>query len=295
MRLPLVVWSAVIGQAASGALQWRCNRTATTMAREGGQDLRGRGRSCERDIRMPRVSSNGTALRLATRCSARASRPGLRSPADAIVHSRAWKAQVPYLARTFRVVTIDPRGNGRSGRPQSADAYADTEFVADTIAVMDAVGIDQAVLIGLCEQCLAGLAHGGPASRPGARRGEHRHLRPRSSRRRRPGADVTTSTRSSAPTRAGRKRTGTTGCVTGGDSPSSSSASCCPSRTPPSSTRTAWAGPWRPAPETNCWYTDDGPLSSSEPRGDRGRPGAGCAVPCWPSMAGGPLPAVEPQ
>jgi pimeloyl-ACP methyl ester carboxylesterase/predicted glycosyltransferase len=71
-------------------------------------------------------------------------------PADAIVHSRAWKAQVPYLARTFRVVTIDPRGNGRSGRPQSPRAYADTEFAADTIAVMDAAGIGAAVLIGEC-------------------------------------------------------------------------------------------------------------------------------------------------
>ena len=71
-------------------------------------------------------------------------------PIDGIVHSRAWKAQVPYLARTHLVVTIDPRGNGRSDRPQSAAAYADTEFVADTIAVMDAVGIDRAVLVGLC-------------------------------------------------------------------------------------------------------------------------------------------------
>jgi pimeloyl-ACP methyl ester carboxylesterase/predicted glycosyltransferase len=71
-------------------------------------------------------------------------------PTDPLVHSRAWKAQVPYLARTFRVVTIDPRGNGRSDRPQSAAAYADTELVADTIAVMDAVGIGQAVLVGLC-------------------------------------------------------------------------------------------------------------------------------------------------
>jgi pimeloyl-ACP methyl ester carboxylesterase/predicted glycosyltransferase len=71
-------------------------------------------------------------------------------PIDGIVHSRAWKAQVPYLARQHRVVTIDPRGNGRSDRPQQASAYADTEFVADTIAVMDAAGIGQAVLIGLC-------------------------------------------------------------------------------------------------------------------------------------------------
>ncbi len=71
-------------------------------------------------------------------------------PVDAIVHSRAWKAQVPYLARTAKVVTIDPRGNGRSGRPQALAAYADTEFVADTIAVMDAAGIDRAVLVGIC-------------------------------------------------------------------------------------------------------------------------------------------------
>jgi pimeloyl-ACP methyl ester carboxylesterase/predicted glycosyltransferase len=71
-------------------------------------------------------------------------------PIDGIVHSRCWKAQVPYLARSFKVVTIDPRGNGRSDRPRSAEAYADTEWVADTIAVMDATGVDRAVLVGLC-------------------------------------------------------------------------------------------------------------------------------------------------
>jgi pimeloyl-ACP methyl ester carboxylesterase/predicted glycosyltransferase len=72
------------------------------------------------------------------------------SPIDGIVHSRAWKAQVPYLARRSKVVTIDPRGNGRSDRPQSPAAYADTEFVDDTIAVMDATGVERAVLVGLC-------------------------------------------------------------------------------------------------------------------------------------------------
>ena len=71
-------------------------------------------------------------------------------PTDAIVHSRAWKAQVPYLARQSRVVTIDPRGNGRSDRPADPAAYADTEFVEDTIAVLDELSIGRAVLVGCC-------------------------------------------------------------------------------------------------------------------------------------------------
>ncbi len=72
------------------------------------------------------------------------------TPVDAIVQSLAWKAQVPYLARTHRVVTIDPRGNGRSDRPDDPSAYGDAVDVADTIAVMDETGIDRAVLIGIC-------------------------------------------------------------------------------------------------------------------------------------------------
>ncbi len=72
------------------------------------------------------------------------------SPLDAISSSRMWKAQVPYLARASKVVNVEPRGNGRSDRPNSALGYADAEFVADTIAVMDAANIAQAVLVGLC-------------------------------------------------------------------------------------------------------------------------------------------------
>ena len=38
-------------------------------------------------------------------------------PTWTLVHSRVWKAQIPYFARHFRVITFDPRGNGRSDRP----------------------------------------------------------------------------------------------------------------------------------------------------------------------------------
>ena len=61
-------------------------------------------------------------------------------PTWTLVHSRVWKAQIAYLARHFRVVTFDPRGNGRSDRPTDPDLYAESEFAADALAVMDATG-----------------------------------------------------------------------------------------------------------------------------------------------------------
>jgi pimeloyl-ACP methyl ester carboxylesterase len=70
-------------------------------------------------------------------------------PTWSIVHSHIWKAQVPYLARHCRVITFDGRGNGRSSRPASADAYSDREFAADALAVMDATATQQAVLVSL--------------------------------------------------------------------------------------------------------------------------------------------------
>jgi pimeloyl-ACP methyl ester carboxylesterase len=51
-------------------------------------------------------------------------------PTWSIIHSRCWKAQIPYLARHCRVVTFDPRGNGRSDRPEDPEAYAETESCA---------------------------------------------------------------------------------------------------------------------------------------------------------------------
>ena len=70
-------------------------------------------------------------------------------PAWSLVHQRQWKAQVPYLARHCRVVTFDPRGNGRSDHPLEPAAYAEPETAGDALAVLDALGIEQAALLAL--------------------------------------------------------------------------------------------------------------------------------------------------
>jgi pimeloyl-ACP methyl ester carboxylesterase/predicted glycosyltransferase len=56
-------------------------------------------------------------------------------PCYPIVYSRTWKMQVPYLSRTFRVVTMDFRGNGRSDRP--AAGYDFDTLYGDLSAVLD--------------------------------------------------------------------------------------------------------------------------------------------------------------
>ncbi|WP_183095125.1 alpha/beta fold hydrolase [Nocardioides stalactiti] len=70
-------------------------------------------------------------------------------PTWTLVHSRVWKMQIAYLARHYRVIVFDPRGNGRSDRPRTREAYAEAEFAQDAVDVLDATGTEQAFVVGL--------------------------------------------------------------------------------------------------------------------------------------------------
>jgi pimeloyl-ACP methyl ester carboxylesterase/UDP:flavonoid glycosyltransferase YjiC (YdhE family) len=71
-----------------------------------------------------------------------------------VTYSRMWKHQIPYLSRYFRVITMDPRGNGRSDRP--ATGYdMDTRY-GDLLAVLDEVARPPFALVAF--SCAAPLA-----------------------------------------------------------------------------------------------------------------------------------------
>jgi pimeloyl-ACP methyl ester carboxylesterase/predicted glycosyltransferase len=70
-------------------------------------------------------------------------------PPWSIVHSRVYKAQLPYFSERFRCITFDGRGNGKSDRPADVAAYSLSNNVNDILAVMDAAGVEKAILVGL--------------------------------------------------------------------------------------------------------------------------------------------------
>jgi pimeloyl-ACP methyl ester carboxylesterase len=87
-----------------------------------------------------------------------------------IVHSPAWRAQVPALSRHARVITVDCIGNGRSDRPQKTWRYHPFELVADALAVLDAEKAPRAQTRGWAGRRSASLGHRYPPARRGVLR-----------------------------------------------------------------------------------------------------------------------------
>jgi pimeloyl-ACP methyl ester carboxylesterase len=57
-------------------------------------------------------------------------------------HWYAWRAQIPVLAKQYRVIAPDLRGYGWSEAPRSG--YEKAQFAADVLALMDELGIERA-------------------------------------------------------------------------------------------------------------------------------------------------------
>lgn len=72
-------------------------------------------------------------------------------PPWSIVHSRIYKAQLPYFSERFRCIAFDARGSGKSDRPMQAEAYSLDNYLSDAQAVMDATDAGEAILVGLSQ------------------------------------------------------------------------------------------------------------------------------------------------
>jgi pimeloyl-ACP methyl ester carboxylesterase len=72
-------------------------------------------------------------------------------PATLLLHGignygRYWDFFADAVAGRLRLVAPDARGHGESGKP--VDGYAPEEFVADAVAILDALAIERAVVVG---------------------------------------------------------------------------------------------------------------------------------------------------
>jgi pimeloyl-ACP methyl ester carboxylesterase len=63
--------------------------------------------------------------------------------------SRMWRGQVEALAPRYRIITWDMRGHGQSDSPDDPALYSEAATVGDMAAILDALGIDTAVIGGL--------------------------------------------------------------------------------------------------------------------------------------------------
>ena len=111
-----------------------------------------------------RDTSSATGCASSTRSTAR--RADHPAAADVVDHPLAPLEGADPLPRPpRRVVTFDGRGNGRSDRPATAEAYAEREFAADALAVMDATG-DRARRPGrACRRARCGASCSPPSTR----------------------------------------------------------------------------------------------------------------------------------
>ena len=81
----------------------------------------------------------------------------LHPPSNPALYSRLWKHNIPYLSRYFRVIAMDSRGNGRSGRP--ATGYDFASRYGDMVAVLDEVARPPFALVAFSCSSMLGVRY----------------------------------------------------------------------------------------------------------------------------------------
>lgn len=66
-----------------------------------------------------------------------------------------WRYQVPHFCERYQVVTFDSRGHGRSETPE--DGYSMEIFSGDVLGLIDRLGLERIVLIGLTMGAMTAL------------------------------------------------------------------------------------------------------------------------------------------
>ncbi|HUG15297.1 MAG TPA: alpha/beta fold hydrolase, partial [Thermomicrobiales bacterium] len=83
--------------------------------------------------------------------------PVLLLPTWQIVHSRIWKMQIPFLARTHRVIAWDAPGTGGGERTLDRASVEYDRLAAQAVELLDHLGAPSASLIGYSRGCWLGM------------------------------------------------------------------------------------------------------------------------------------------
>jgi pimeloyl-ACP methyl ester carboxylesterase len=75
---------------------------------------------------------------------------------------QSWRrvGMVDALQHEYRLILMDPRGQGKSDKPHYVQAYAVERFVTDIVAVLDDLGVDRANFLGYSMGAAVGFAAG---------------------------------------------------------------------------------------------------------------------------------------
>ena len=79
------------------------------------------------------------------------------APIFQIANSHMLRGVLPYLSQHYRVMVMDLRGNGRSGRPATQDQYSFDHYFADFVAVLDRLEVDRAAVVGISATAMTAI------------------------------------------------------------------------------------------------------------------------------------------